>query len=337
MSFYFPASSSSNSHASVSPPLAFPPLPVPNFAAGASYGSPSSAGTVQLQELLQQQQASARAYLSSVTHQPATLGRDAFGHGSSNPSQGELKRSPSFSPAVLHPSPLAFQYHNLIPTDQDPIQSAHYTLDYHDDEDDYDDSDRPPPPALPAASRSRSSESPSADASGSRLSSVASLGHDDDDDDEDEQNDEGDDDYSGAGLPAGPTSIVLPSIDGLQQPDEEPLYVNAKQYNRILKRRAQRTRLEELGRIAKARKVCAYVAHSFDETTLTDSQLALPPRVPSQACASTTAWPWRSLLGASAHCYRFAVLRPSRTDSCLSPRPPKRSPLCRHRRTHRSQ
>lgn len=35
---------------------------------------------------------------------------------------------------------------------------------------------------------------------------------------------------------------------------EEPLYVNAKQYHRILKRRAARARLEEMNRNAKARK-----------------------------------------------------------------------------------
>jgi len=40
-----------------------------------------------------------------------------------------------------------------------------------------------------------------------------------------------------------------------QQPlDEEPLYVNAKQYHRILKRRAARARLEELGRLSRQRK-----------------------------------------------------------------------------------
>ncbi|KAG0379019.1 Transcriptional activator [Mortierella sp. AD032] len=36
--------------------------------------------------------------------------------------------------------------------------------------------------------------------------------------------------------------------------DEEPLYVNAKQYHRILKRRAARAKLEELNRMAKIRK-----------------------------------------------------------------------------------
>lgn len=36
--------------------------------------------------------------------------------------------------------------------------------------------------------------------------------------------------------------------------DDEPLYVNAKQYHRILKRRAARARLEEHNRLAKQRK-----------------------------------------------------------------------------------
>lgn len=38
--------------------------------------------------------------------------------------------------------------------------------------------------------------------------------------------------------------------------EEEPLYVNAKQYNRILKRRAARAKLEAEGRIPRERKVC---------------------------------------------------------------------------------
>ncbi|RUS13924.1 hypothetical protein BC937DRAFT_94592 [Endogone sp. FLAS-F59071] len=36
--------------------------------------------------------------------------------------------------------------------------------------------------------------------------------------------------------------------------EDEPLYVNAKQYHRILKRRAARARLEELNKVAKTRK-----------------------------------------------------------------------------------
>jgi hypothetical protein len=38
--------------------------------------------------------------------------------------------------------------------------------------------------------------------------------------------------------------------------DQEPLYVNAKQYHRIVKRRAARARLEELNRLVRSRKVC---------------------------------------------------------------------------------
>lgn len=37
--------------------------------------------------------------------------------------------------------------------------------------------------------------------------------------------------------------------------DEEPLYVNAKQYYRILKRRVARARLEEVHRLSRQRKV----------------------------------------------------------------------------------
>ncbi|KAJ4468214.1 CCAAT-binding transcription factor (CBF-B/NF-YA) subunit B-domain-containing protein, partial [Lentinula aciculospora] len=38
------------------------------------------------------------------------------------------------------------------------------------------------------------------------------------------------------------------------QVDEEPLYVNAKQYFRILKRRVARARLEEVHRLSRQRK-----------------------------------------------------------------------------------
>lgn len=40
--------------------------------------------------------------------------------------------------------------------------------------------------------------------------------------------------------------------------EEEPLYVNAKQYNRILKRRAARAKLEAEGRIPRERKVSGF-------------------------------------------------------------------------------
>lgn len=45
--------------------------------------------------------------------------------------------------------------------------------------------------------------------------------------------------------------------------EHEPLYVNAKQYHRIMKRRIARGRLEEMGRLSRERKVCIklYEAH----------------------------------------------------------------------------
>lgn len=50
-----------------------------------------------------------------------------------------------------------------------------------------------------------------------------------------------------------------PPVDQIQDDppiDEEPLYVNAKQYYRILKRRVARARLEEVHRLSRQRKVC---------------------------------------------------------------------------------
>ncbi len=51
---------------------------------------------------------------------------------------------------------------------------------------------------------------------------------------------------------APPTQTTVAS----EPTEEEPLYVNAKQYNRILKRRAARAKLEAEGRIPRERKVC---------------------------------------------------------------------------------
>jgi hypothetical protein len=52
-----------------------------------------------------------------------------------------------------------------------------------------------------------------------------------------------------------------------QEPtEEEPLYVNAKQYNRILKRRAARAKLESEGRIPRERKVRLYTVEQLIET-----------------------------------------------------------------------
>jgi nuclear transcription factor Y alpha len=50
--------------------------------------------------------------------------------------------------------------------------------------------------------------------------------------------------------------IPLPGTEFLE---EEPLYVNAKQYRRILKRRQARAKLEAEGRIPKERPVRIFV------------------------------------------------------------------------------
>lgn len=50
-----------------------------------------------------------------------------------------------------------------------------------------------------------------------------------------------------------PQQEVQPQID------EEPLYVNAKQYFRILKRRVARSRLEEVHRLSRQRKVRRFI------------------------------------------------------------------------------
>lgn len=52
--------------------------------------------------------------------------------------------------------------------------------------------------------------------------------------------------------PAQLQRFQLPATETL---DEEPLYVNAKQYNRILKRRQARAKLEAEGKILKERRV----------------------------------------------------------------------------------
>ena len=52
-----------------------------------------------------------------------------------------------------------------------------------------------------------------------------------------------------------PTMQRIPLPGAAQMLEEEPLYVNAKQYHRILKRRQARAKLEAEGKILKERKV----------------------------------------------------------------------------------
>lgn len=47
----------------------------------------------------------------------------------------------------------------------------------------------------------------------------------------------------------------FPALGNGDMIEEEPLYVNAKQYHRILKRRQARAKLEAEGRIPKTRQV----------------------------------------------------------------------------------
>lgn len=54
---------------------------------------------------------------------------------------------------------------------------------------------------------------------------------------------------------SGETAQSQPEHEDADALDEEPLYVNAKQYHRILKRRTARARLEEVHRLSKERKV----------------------------------------------------------------------------------
>lgn len=70
--------------------------------------------------------------------------------------------------------------------------------------------------------------------------------------DEDEDGDEYKDDEWEA---EGKKEVV---VEMGERGEDEPLYVNAKQYHRILKRRVARARLEEMGRLSRQRKVRSF-------------------------------------------------------------------------------
>ena len=105
------------------------------------------------------------------------------------------------------------------------------------------------------------------------------------------------DDYPN-GTPADADSSISESHDREGRPliqgdedapiDEEPLYVNAKQYNRILKRRVARARLEELHRLSRQRKVgdlsrstYSHITYSLNSHIYTSPDTSTPCAVPA--------------------------------------------------------
>ena len=52
------------------------------------------------------------------------------------------------------------------------------------------------------------------------------------------------------------------------------MYVNAKQYHRILKRRAARAKLEEMNRMAKIRKVSSHICRTAFQNAKTSKVIA---------------------------------------------------------------
>ena len=79
-----------------------------------------------------------------------------------------------------------------------------------------------------------------------------------------------------------PTARSVDQISQENTLDEEPLYVNAKQYYRILKRRVARARLEEVHRLSKQRKVSISSVRLLD--SIVDPRKAVSSRIASPTC-----------------------------------------------------
>lgn len=60
---------------------------------------------------------------------------------------------------------------------------------------------------------------------------------------------------------SGQTQFQRVALPNAEVFEEEPLYVNAKQYRRILKRRQARAKLEAEGKIPKERPVSMHLVH----------------------------------------------------------------------------
>lgn len=88
-------------------------------------------------------------------------------------------------------------------------------------------------------------------------------------------------------------SIQRIPLPGAEMLEEEPLYVNAKQYHRILKRRQARAKLEAEGKIPKERRVSLPLLNAVMRILKwilshiqTDSLLS-PTEIPSRVTSQT--------------------------------------------------
>ncbi|KAK9762511.1 Transcriptional activator, variant 2 [Basidiobolus ranarum] len=110
--------------------------------------------------------------------------------------------------------------------------------------------------------------------------------------------------YSNVMLPtASPTTAIpntmyrVPLPNEVVTGEEDPLYVNAKQYHRILKRRAARARLEEKHRIQRSRKVLLPPTLKYSHRTiLIFPMLAISSRIASSSCHETSQRTRRKIL-----------------------------------------